>query len=98
MAATLKGAAAPFTHCYCLPMLLRFVLIGALLLAPILLSLASQRLAAPVGPPTLPQDAVNVPLSATAPTEGRAGRASRAPAPARLPRPVYEMPAAGDQP
>ena len=79
-------------------MLLRIVLIGALLLAPILLSLASQRLAETVGPPELPQDAVPVTLSGAAAAEGRAGRARRAPSPARLPRPVYEMPSAGDQP
>ncbi|MDO5289372.1 MAG: hypothetical protein Q4F13_07025 [Pseudomonadota bacterium] len=77
-------------------MLLRIVLIGALLLAPILLSLASQRLAETVGPPELPQDAVNVPLSGVAASEGRAGRARRAPSPARLPRPVFEMPASGE--
>lgn len=78
-------------------MFLRIVLIGALLLAPILLSLASQRLAETVGPPALPQDAVMVPLAAAGSSEGRAGRARRAPAPARWPRPAFEMPAAGEK-
>lgn len=84
-------------------MLWRMALIGALLLAPIVLSLLSQRLAQTVGPPVLPQDVVNVPLSGAGATpQGRAGRARSAPVPApsrgaRLPSPAFEMPAAGEQ-